>query len=97
MNQQQTSEATCSFRVESDILDDFVKAIEVQDTGLNRSQVLRRLMLAYIEGARNLPEYESFFAKKVAIGLAQSRSGFVLSHEEVKKKAEARRRELRGL
>lgn len=97
MSQQQLSEATCSFRVEADLLDSFSKAIEVRDGGLNKSQVLRKLVVDYIEEARNLPAYESFFAKKVAIGQAQSQKGQTLSHSEVLDRAEARRRQLRGL
>lgn len=97
MNQQPTSEATCTFRADTDLLDSFGKAIEIRDGGLNKSQVLRKLVIEYIEEARNLPAYERFFAKKVAIGQAQSRNGELLTHSEVLDRAEARRRQLRGL
>jgi len=73
MNQQQTSEATCSFLADTDPLESLGKAIEE---------------------SRNLPAYEGFFAKKVAVGQAQSRNGQMLSHSEVLDKAEARRKQL---
>jgi len=87
------SEATFTFRVDDSLKSAFAQAAKRHDrTG---AQLLRDFMRDYVgQYQDDAKEYETWFRRKVDIGLQAAKDGHFVSHEEIESDAIARRKML---
>ena len=86
------SQATFTFRVDSELKEAFTKAAQSRDR--TSAQLLRDFMRDYVREQMPQMTYDEWFAAKVEAGMRDGREGRIISHEESKIRSEARRREL---
>ena len=86
------SESTFTIRVDDHLKEAFSEAARMKDrTG---AQLVRDFMRDFVQAAREKDEYELWFKAKVEAGLQAVQEGRVISHEDVKARAQERRERL---
>lgn len=82
------SEATFTFRVDDSLKSAFAEAAKQHDrTG---AQLLRDFMRDYVRQNQETTEYDTWFRRKVELGLQAAKEGRFVSHDEVKADAAIR-------
>ena len=89
------SESTIVVRVDEELKAAFTDAAKATDR--TASQLLRDYMRDFVKGNAEFSEYDAWFRRKVAEGIADARAGRVVSGEDVeayfeKERAAARRK-----
>lgn len=87
-------ESNFTLRVDVELKEAFAEAARRHDrTG---AQLVRDFMRDYVQKARSMAEYESWFRSRVEAGRADVRAGRVSSNEEVEARFATRREAARG-
>jgi predicted transcriptional regulator len=77
-------ESTVVIRVDDELKSAFAQAARTADR--TTSQLLRDFMRDFVRSQVEAPEYETWFRRKVAEGLADARAGRVRSDEAVERR-----------
>ena len=88
------SEATFTFRVDSELKKEFSNAAKSRDR--HGAQILRDFMRDFVRSQKEINEYDVWFRDQVKAGQEAAFSGEVISSEEAEKQAQAWRREIQS-
>jgi predicted transcriptional regulator len=83
---------TFTFRLEPELRAAFLAETAALDRPA--SEVIRELMRGFIQEREQARDYDRFVREKIAVGDADLAAGRVLSHQQVKRRAGARRARL---